>query len=116
MTVRLVSQGTTSDYDKYAGFLTRWEEHVKQTGGAVRVEGWADEGTGDVYFDEEWADGDALMAHVGRMQESGLLDEMLSLQTIDSLFLLTPSDHPGVKALCDQFGAKRLTRVVSVTS
>jgi len=28
------------------------------------------------------------------MQETGLFDELMTLQSIDSLFLLTPTDHP----------------------
>jgi quinol monooxygenase YgiN len=114
MSIRLVSQGKISDYEKYATYLSKWDEHVQQSSGVVRVEGWADRESGTVHFDEEWADGDALMAHVAGMQESGLLDEMLSLQTIDTLTLLTPTDHAGVLALCDQFGATHVAPVVSV--
>jgi quinol monooxygenase YgiN len=110
MTVRLLSQGKTSNYDDYLVTIKKWEDHVRESPGAVRVEGYGDRGSGTVYFDEEWADGDALMNHLGQMQESGLFDELMSLQSIDTMFLLTPTDHPGVNALLDQFGANRMER------
>ena len=110
MTVRLISQGKVSDYDDYLDFIGKWEDHVRQSPGAVRVEGYGDRESGTVYFDEEWADGDALMQHVGQMQETGLFDELMTRQSIDSLVLLTPTDHPGVNALLDQFGASRMKR------
>lgn len=110
MTVRLLSQGKTSNYDDYLVTIKKWEDHVRESPGAVRVEGYGDRDSGTVYFDEEWADGDALMNHLGQMQESGLFDELMSLQSIDTMFLLTPTDHPGVNALLDQFGANRMER------
>lgn len=116
MTVRLVSQGTTSNYDDYLVIIKKREDHLRESSGAVRVEGYGDRDSGTVYFDEEWADGDALMNHLGQMQESGLFDELMSLQSIDSLFLLTPTDHPGVNALLDQFGAHRMERFATSSS
>jgi len=110
MTVRLVSQGKTSNYDDYLVTIKKWEDHLRESPGAVRVEGYGDRESRTVYFDEEWADGDALMTHLGQMQESGLFDELMSIQSIDTLFLLTPTDHPGVNALLDQFGANRMER------
>lgn len=110
MTIRLISQGKVSNYDDYLVTIRKWEDHVRQAPGAIRVEGYGDRATNTVYFDEEWADGDAVMNHFGQMQESGLLDELMSVQSIDSLTLLTPTDHPGVNALLDQLGAKRMER------
>lgn len=114
MSIRIISNATVSDYDGYLAFARKWEDLVRNSPGAVRVEAYGDRKTNTVFYDEEWADGDALLHHVGQMQESGLLDELMQRQTMEALVLLTPTDHAGVLTLLDQFGARRMERIALV--
>lgn len=116
MTIRIASTAGVSDYDQYLALAREWEEHVRHMQGALRVEGFGDRSSSTLFFDEVWADGDDLLAHVGEMQQSGLLDRLMRLQTMDAPLLLTPTHHPGVDALLDQFGVRRMERFASVVA
>lgn len=113
MAIGLLVQCKISNDDEYLGVVRKWEDHIRQTPGAVRVDCYADRESGTVYFDEEWADGDALINHFAQMQKKGLSDEINSVQNIEGIFLLTPTDHPGVNALLDQVGATRMERLAT---
>lgn len=113
--VRIIIEGTTSDYDSFSRVAERLRAHVEaHEPGAVAYECFADETTGQVLWHERFEDADAFLNHITSMQQTGLMAEMLEVFSIQKVAALEPVVDLRVAEVLDQFGATRLHGLAGV--
>lgn len=114
-TVRMLSQGSTNDYEAFSDVVKRAclfvEDHEP---GTRAYECFADEASGRVVWHEMFDDADAFVAHVQNLSDSGLLEDLMRVYEIERITALTRISDPRVKEIAQQFGAVELHGVGGV--
>lgn len=107
--VRVISQGTISDYEAFRDLVKRMCTHVEESEpGAVAYECFADEMTEQALWHEMYEDEDAFLAHIQGLTDSGLMDELMQVYTIDRITSLVRVTDDRIKDVLEQFGAVEL--------
>ncbi|MDP8970508.1 MAG: hypothetical protein M3N52_08465 [Actinomycetota bacterium] len=107
--VRVISQGTTSNYEAFSELVKRMCAHVEEhEPGAEAYECFADETSGQVLWHEMYQDADAFLAHVQGLTDGGLMDELMKVYTIDKITSLVRLTDERITGLLEQFGAVQL--------
>lgn len=107
--VRIISQGTTDNYEAFSGLVKRMCAHVEEhEPGAIAYECFADETTGRALWHEMYEDADAFLAHVQGLTDTGLMDELMHLYSIERITSLARVTDERVTDILEQFGAVQL--------
>ncbi len=108
-TVRVISQGTTNDYEALANLVKRGCAYVEENEpDALVYECFADETSGRVVWHEMYSDEDHFVTHVHNLTSSGMLDELMQVYEIERITFLTRITDPRVQEVAQQFGAATL--------
>lgn len=107
--VRVISQGTTNDYEAFSDVVKRMCAHVEEhEPGAEAYECFADEMSGQVLWHEMYENADAFLAHVQGLTQAGLMDELMQVYTIGRITSLVRVTDERITEVLQQFGATQL--------
>jgi len=107
--VRIISHGTTHDYEAFRRLVKRMCAHVERNeAGAEAYECFANETSGQVFWHEMYESADAFFAHMQGLDETGLIVELMQLYRIDTITSLVRVTDGRIDEALQRFGANQL--------